>query len=75
MILVCLARGKQFWIKSCALSAMSTGSRALPLACRLTWSLPGDAMRLVRECLRVHVGERCSAWIDDLLWQQLPRLV
>ena len=32
-------------------------------------------MRLVRECLRVHVGERCPEWIDDLLWQQLPRLV
>ena len=26
-------------------------------------------MRLVRECLRVHVGERCPEWIDDLMWQ------
>ena len=48
---------------------MSTGSRALPLACKLTRSLPGDAIRLVRECLRVHVGERCPEWIDDLLLQ------
>ena len=26
-------------------------------------------MRLVRECLRVHVGKRCLEWIDDLMWQ------
>ena len=26
-------------------------------------------MKLVRECLRVHVGARCPGWIDDLMWQ------
>ena len=31
-------------------------------------------MRLVRECLRVHVGARCPGWIDDLLWAQLQAL-
>ena len=31
-------------------------------------------MRLVRECLRVHVGARCPAWIGDLLWAQLRAL-
>ena len=54
---------------------MAIGARALPLVCKMTRFLPGDVTRLVRECLRVHVGERCPEWIDDLLWQQLPRLV
>ena len=53
---------------------MSTGSRALPLLCKTTRFLPADVTRLVRECLRVHVGTRCPAWIDDLLWQQLRDL-
>ena len=65
---------EQFWIKSCALSAMSTGSRALPLLCKTTRFLPADVTRLVRECLRVHVGARCPAWIDDLLWNQVRAL-
>ena len=53
---------------------MSTGSRALPLLCKTTRFLPADVTRLVRECLRVHMGARCPAWFDDLLWQHLPRL-
>ena len=64
-----LARGQKFWIKACALSAMATGSRALLLLCKKTRFLPGDVTRLVREYLRLHVGGRCPAWIDDLLWQ------
>ena len=53
---------------------MSTGSRALPLLCKTTRFLPADVTRLVRECLRVHVGKRCPAWIDGLLVQQLQGL-
>ena len=53
---------------------MSTGSRTLPLLCKTTRFLPADVTRLVRECLRVHVGERCPAWIDGLLMQQLHGL-
>ena len=53
---------------------MAIGARALPLVCKMTRFLPGDVTRLVRECLRVHVGERCPEWIDDLLWQQLQGL-
>ena len=53
---------------------MSTGSRALPLLCKTTRFLPADVTRLVRECLRVHVGARCPAWIDDLLWNQVRAL-
>ena len=54
---------------------MATGSRALLLLllllllCKNTRFLPGDVTRLVREYLRLHVGGRCPAWIDDLLWQ------
>ena len=48
---------------------MATGSRALLLLCKKTRFLPGDVTRLVREYLRLHVGGRCPAWIDDLLWQ------
>ena len=74
MLLVPLAREK-FWIKACALgSAMATGSRALLLLCKKTRFLPGDVTWLVREYLRLQVGRRCPAWIDDLLWQQLQGL-
>ena len=57
-----------------SIAAMSTGSRALPLLCRKTRVLPRDATRLVRECLRMRLGEHCPAWIDELLWRHLPRL-
>ena len=53
---------------------MSTGSRTLPLLCKSAWFLPADVTRLVRECLRMHVGKRCPAWIDGLLVQQLQGL-
>ena len=50
---------------------MLTGFRTLPLLCKTTQMLPADVVQLVRECLRLHVGKRCPAWIDSLFVQQL----
>ena len=57
----------------CALTcaSMLTGFRALPLLCKTTQMLPADVVQLVQECLRLHVGKRCPAWIDSLFVQQL----
>ena len=53
---------------------MSTASRTLPLLCKTARFLPADVVRLVRACLRMHVGKRCPTWIDGLLVQQLQGL-
>ena len=57
----------------CALTcaSMLTGFRTLPLLCKTTQMLPADVVQLVQECLRLHVGKRCPAWIDSLFVQQL----
>ena len=68
-----MSRARAFLTQT-SIAAMSTGSRALPLLCRKTRVLPRDATRLVRECLRMRLGEHCPAWIDELLWRHLPRL-
>ena len=40
----------------------------------MTRLLPADVTRLVRECLRLHVGRRCPAWIDALMSQHMRGL-
>ena len=58
----------------CALCSMVTGFRTLPLLCKKTHSFPADVCKLVQECLRVHVGQRCPPWVDGLFAQQLQGL-
>ena len=53
---------------------MVTGFCTLPLLCKKTQTFPADVCKLVQECLRVHVGQRCPPWIDGLFVQQLQGL-
>ena len=47
---------------------MPTGT--LPLLCRTTRALSADVHRLVREYLRLRLGQYCP-WLDELLWQHV----
>ena len=58
----------------CALCSMVTGFGTLQLLCKTTQSVPADVRRQVQQYLRVHVGQRCPSYLDDLFVQQLQAL-